>query len=162
MPDRISPDPKDCGASLRGGAFPIEEPLYKGSAVASARPIPSPLSLSHRSGAFEPWVVDFVRESNAISGLHREPTPAEVGAHRGLLAADAIEVGNLEMFARHVEAAAVLRSGPGLAGDATKDETDDTVASDLETIIYAARGGLATPVELHRLYRALRPFTDAN
>src|SRR4051812_46813985 len=140
----------------------MESSPYKTSDVASARPILSPLSLSHRSGAFEPWVVDFVRESNAISGIRRDPTRAEIGAHRGLLAADALEVGNLEMFARHVQVGAVLRanSAVGSASDAAAEA--EQMRSDLDTIVCAVRTGLATPFELHRLYRMLRPFTDAN
>lgn len=57
---------------------------------------------------------EFVRESNRIEGIHRDPTDAEISAHRVLLALPGIAVSDLEDFVKVVQPDAVLRRRPGL------------------------------------------------
>ncbi len=95
----------------------------------------------------------FVRWSNLLSGIHREPNPAEVAAHRGFIAADDLRVENLLMFVHHVQRGAALRR-TGKLPDGTLEQ--------LKPLISAARDDLCSPDDLLARFRRLRPFTDAN
>jgi hypothetical protein len=118
------------------------------------------MGLDVHAAAFGEWVQRFVRASNRMSGIVREPTPAEISAHRGLLAANTLRVENLEMFVHHV-AGARMRG----AADAEPDGEPISAAelkADLATIVMAAQTQNASPARLHRIYTMLRPFTDGN
>ncbi len=112
--------------------------------------------------ALAAWVPDFVRVSNTLSGILRDPTSEEIAAHRGLFAANVLRVENLEMFVEHVASGARLRSEPDVGVD------DDGLLfrveprNDLATIVAAARTFAAPPQRLYRLYTLLHPFTDGN
>lgn len=114
------------------------------------------------AAALGDWVREFVRVSNRMAGILRDPTAAEVAAHRGLLAVNTLRVENFEVFLQHIAPGAGFRDSlddgdPEPEGDSTSD-----ARSDLATIVQAARTRSATPERLHRLYRQLRPFTDGN
>lgn len=116
------------------------------------------MALDFYAPAFGGWVRDFVRHSNAMAGIIREPTAAEVAAHRGLLAANALRIENLVMFVRHIERGAVLRNPkPGEATSASPD-----VRAELDAILAEARTLSAPADHLHSEFERLRPFTDAN
>jgi hypothetical protein len=105
------------------------------------------------------WVPDFVRISNRMAGIDREPTSSEISAHRGLLAANALRVENLEMFVHHVAEGARVRD------DRSPDEEAPSAAeikADLATIVLAAQKRATSPQRLHRIYTMLSPFTDGN
>ena len=110
--------------------------------------------------AFGDWVVDFVRENNRLAGILRDPSPAEIGAHRGLLAARTLRVEHLTIFVHHVQASAKLRADAA-AGEKVWRRRASVYAA-LEGIILTAQEGLFCPYRLYRLYMLLRPFTDAN
>jgi hypothetical protein len=116
------------------------------------------MALDFYAPAFGGWVQDFVRRSNAMAGITRDPTAAEVAAHRGLLAANALAVDNLVMFVRHIERGAVLRSEDT---SPLKDRAPD-IRAELDAILAEARTLAAPPDRLHRDFEALRPFTDGN
>jgi hypothetical protein len=117
------------------------------------------MGLDIHAAALGGWVREFVRVNNRMAGILREPTPAELGAHRGLLAANSLCVENLEVFVQHVAPGAGWRmrssEDDGRGGEAGPRQ-------DLETIVRAAKENRASATEIHRLYRLLRPFTDAN
>jgi hypothetical protein len=104
------------------------------------------------------WVPDFVRVSNRMAGIDREPTPAEISAHRGLLAANALRVENLEMFVHHIAKGAHVRDN--------RSDDDAPSAAELKaalaTIVLAAQKRAASPQRLHRIYTMLNPFTRGN
>jgi hypothetical protein len=122
------------------------------------------MDLDIHAAALGDWVPDFVRVSNRIAGITRDPTAAEIGAHRGLLAANSLRVENLELFVHHIEPGAALRDSsqteaePGDMGSASTVD----LRADLATIVRAARTRSASPYRLHRIYGLLRPFTDGN
>jgi hypothetical protein len=105
------------------------------------------------------WVPDFVRISNRMAGIDREPTPSEISAHRGLLAANALRVENLEMFVHHVAEGARVRDDRLLDHDA---QSPAEIKADLAMIVLAAQKQAASPERLHRLYTMLSPFTGGN
>lgn len=117
------------------------------------------MRLDINPAALGDWVPHFVRASNRLAGINREPTAAEISAHRGLLAANSLRVENLEQFVRHVAGGARLREAPGI-GDRGTEATH--LRADLATIVEAARAKATSPARLHRIYSMLRPFTDGN
>ena len=110
------------------------------------------------------WVPDFVRISNRMAGITREPTVSEISAHRGLLAANALRVENLEMFVHHVAQGAQVRSETGARAVSADEEitSAEELKADLATIVLAAQKQAASPQRLHRIYTMLSPFTDGN
>lgn len=120
------------------------------------------MSLDIHAAALGDWVSDFVRGSNRISGILREPTAAELAAHRGLLAAGSLRVENLELFTHHVAPGAVLRGSPGVDAASCDEMPAADIRADLDTILLAAQTRSASPQRLHRIYKMLRPFTDGN
>jgi hypothetical protein len=118
------------------------------------------MGLDIHAAALGGWVPAFVRLSNRLAGITREPTAAEISAHRGLLAANSLRVENLELFIKHVAPGAGLRDRRGPRADATSSQT--TLREDLTTLVVAARTKSASPARLHKIYRNLRPFTDGN
>ena len=120
------------------------------------------MGLDIHTAALGGWVPDFVRVSNRMAGITRDPTVAEISAHRGLLAVNALRVENLELFIRHIAPGAGLRDTPEAEAPEETPAAGDDLRSDLATIIQAAQTRSASPSRLHRIYRRLRPFTDGN
>ena len=58
-------------------------------------------------------LTDFIRESNRIEGIIREPVPVEILAHEELLSCDRVTVGVLKQFVYRV-ANAELRDKVGM------------------------------------------------
>ena len=103
---------------------------------------------------------DFVRESNRIEGIDRDPTDKEFLVHADLMSRDGISVGDMERFVAIVQPGAVIRNRVGL---------DVRVGNHI-----APRGGAHMERELHGIlqdpspyrahiqYEMLHPFTDGN
>lgn len=106
---------------------------------------------------------DFVRESNRIEGIRREPTDNEVSAHKMLLAGAEITVFDLEAFVKVIQPGAVLRRHLGLnvrVGDHIAPEGGPKIVDDLHDILRETNGD--DPYALHHEYETLHPFTDGN
>jgi hypothetical protein len=107
-------------------------------------------------------VANFVRESNDIEGIFRQPYEEEIAAHIMILEAPEITVDHLEEFVSVVQPGARLRDKPGL---------NVRVGSHVAPI-----GGPEIRVRLRKLLRltettafhsycafeSLHPFTDGN
>jgi len=120
------------------------------------------MGLDVHPAALGDWVPSFVRVSNRMAGIARDPTAAEVSAHRGLLAANTLRVENLELFVHHVADGAHVREGAEFKPDEEAPTTAAELRADLGTIVLAAQTRSASPLRLHRIYTLLRPFTDGN
>lgn len=120
------------------------------------------MSLDINAVALGDWVPIFVRANNRLAGIDREPTEAEVGAHRGLFAANTLRVGNLEMFVHHVAGGAQVREAGRDASEGEEGCSAAELRADLATIVMAAQSGAVSPIRLHRIITLLRPFTDGN
>ena len=107
------------------------------------------MGLDIHVAALGDWVPEFTRVNNRMAGITREPTAAEISAHRGLLAINALRVENLELFVHHIAPGAGLR-GAEDSGAAADAESAD-LRADLATIIAAARVRSASPDRLHRI-----------
>lgn len=109
------------------------------------------------------WLHSFVRESNRVEGIQRDPLDSEIRAHADFLAIDSITSPALVAFVR-VVAAAPLRNRRGLdvrvgahLPPRGGPEIEDRLS---ELLAIAHRGGDA--FDVHRAYETLHPFMDGN
>jgi hypothetical protein len=108
---------------------------------------------------------DFVRESNRIEGIHREPTKQEVAAHRHFLEIEGmVRPWHLRDFVLEV-ANAPMRLEPGMnviVGGHRPMEGGPMVGWELDNLCDYAGTELPSPYELHVRYERLHPFMDGN
>lgn len=112
-------------------------------------------------------LIDFVRESNFIEGIIREPKHTELRAHERFLASPRVTVAALQDFVTAVQPDAVLRSIPGLnvgVGSYRAPSGGPGIVDELTKILeHARRGSTEQEVFLvHHRYENLHPFTDGN
>ena len=108
-------------------------------------------------------LVDFVRESNRIEGILRDPTEDEIAAHRLLIALDKIAVPDLEIFVAVVQPGARLRRQHGWnvqVGNHVAPPGGPAIEASLVDMLISMewRGAYET----HLAYEDLHPFTDGN
>ena len=102
----------------------------------------------------------FVRESNRIEGILREPLSCEIQAHETFLAARPT-ITSLEHFVSAIQPNAVLRNKPGLdvvVGRYRPPGGGLHIEADLTRLLATLRD----PYVSHQEYEALHPFTDGN
>lgn len=107
----------------------------------------------------------FVKESNWIEGIKREPLPQELQAHERFLASDGIYPELFVEFVKVVQPGAVLRNKPGLdvrVGDHTPPRGNANIYFKLLVICNQVMGGELDVYNAHVAYEALHPFTDGN
>ena len=107
---------------------------------------------------------DFVRESNRIEGILREPQPDEISAHEDLLLLSKITVPDLERFISIIAPNRPLRNRVGMnvsVGNHIAPEGGPDIPNALEYILAQARSG-GNPYQVHREYETLHPFMDGN
>lgn len=113
---------------------------------------------------YERPLLDFIRESNRIEGLHHDPE-RDLLAHQRLLDGP-LGIGSVQEFVSAVQPGAELRSRQGLnvrvgrhiappGGKAIKDALDNFL-SRMQT------PGCIKPWDAHVEYETLHPFTDGN
>lgn len=107
-------------------------------------------------------LVNFVRESNRIEGIVREPHHHEIAAHHQFLALEKITIDDMRKFVATV-AGAPLRNQSGMdvrVGNHIAPPGGCEIVFRLENILDRAenRGAYKT----HLAYEALHPFMDGN
>lgn len=108
--------------------------------------------------------MDFVRESNRIEGIHRDPTAEEVRAHDKLIAMPFITVDDLLAFVGVYQPDAELRTRAGLdvrVGKHFPPPGGAAIGYALEDLLARAEHS-ANPYSIHVEYETLHPFTDGN
>ncbi len=109
-------------------------------------------------------LADFVRESNRIEGILREPTEYELAAHAAFLPLETVTVADMESFVREV-AARPLRRTAGQdvrVGDHLPPRGGPSVEAHLEDLLLGVNNGNLAPYEAHVRYETLHPFLDGN
>lgn len=110
-------------------------------------------------------LIDFVRESNRIENIHRDPTPNEVHAHKRFLEAPEISVQLLEDFVAAIEPGAILRRKVGLNVRVWKHIAPPGgpgIEINLKDILSAVNYHSHSAHSIHLAYEELHPFTDGN
>lgn len=109
---------------------------------------------------------EFVRESNRIEGIEREPTTTEIEAHKEFLRYKTITVPRLKQFVS-VVAGASLRDQPGMdvrIGSHVPIPGGPRVRELLDGILFGVNHPTwdLGPYSTHLDYEELHPFTDGN
>ena len=109
-------------------------------------------------------LLEFVRESNRIEGIFRDPTSAEALAHLSVLKAKRITQYVLRAFVQIV-ANAPLRDKPGLdvfVGNHQPPIGGPHVPEALDRVLQGVNDKNANPYTVHAKYETLHPFMDGN
>lgn len=114
-----------------------------------------------------PLLAQFVRESNLIEGIRRDPTADEVTAHEVFLAAPKVTISLLKEFLAAVQPDARLRIQSGLdvsVGHYRPPPGGQEVGAELNRILTIVTRGLSEQEIFfaHHRYENLHPFTDGN
>lgn len=106
----------------------------------------------------------FVVESNRIEGIDREPTEAEIEAHRVFLALRELTISDVEAFVFAV-AKALLRDQPGMdvrVGQHIAPEGGPQIRAELVELLADIQAFDLSEYEGHVAYETLHPFMDGN
>ena len=109
-------------------------------------------------------LVDFIRESNRIEGIVREPHDHEIMAHRRVLVLDKITIDDIKHFVATV-AGAPLRDQPGMdvrIGNHIPQSGGNIMVKKLDRILWKASDHSWSAHEVHCEYERLHPFMDGN
>lgn len=112
-------------------------------------------------------IAEFVRESNKIEGILREPTKSEIGAHEDFLRTSAacLEEKTLCDFVAVVAPGNLLREKAGMdvrVGNHIAPRGGPKISDDLIDILVECAEGFGDPYEIHHRYETLHPFMDGN
>lgn len=109
-------------------------------------------------------LVSFVRESNRIEGIHRDPTAAEIEAHRAFLALDGIAITDVQALVAVLAPGHRIRDQHGLnvrVGNHIAPSGGPDIREALQVILQDVNID-GDPFDTHRAYETLHPFTDGN
>lgn len=115
-----------------------------------------------------PQELEFIRESNRIEGIKREPNEREIAEFERFLAQDEITIFQMMVFVNAYQPDAELRDKPGLdvyVGNHRPPRGDITIRTRLEDILKDAnkyKGDYEMAYRIHQRYETLHPFTDCN
>ena len=107
-------------------------------------------------------VVEFVRESNRIEGIRREPTAGEIAAHKVFFGLQRVTVPDVERLVSEL-AGAELRDRPGM-NVRVGSHRPIPGGPQIRNALWSLLDGLddLTPFEAHVVYETLHPFMDGN
>ena len=107
--------------------------------------------------------MDFIRESNRIEGILREPTDAEFREHIRFTSLAEVDIGDLVHFVSVYQPDAQLRRKPGMnvrVGNHFPPPGGKHIVDQLKAIL--ARQNELSAYELHQQFESLHPFLDGN
>lgn len=107
---------------------------------------------------------EFVRESNRIENIHRDPTRKEIDAHNMFVLLPRITIEDVIDFVRVMQPDAVLRDNISVprvrVGNHIAPPSGSEIREQLGWMLMGIHN--KTPYELHCEYLNLHPFTDGN
>ena len=108
----------------------------------------------------------FVAESNRIEGIHLEPTPEEIRAHREFIARKRVKVQHVQALVAVCQPNAVLRATTDIhgvrVGNHVAPPSGPKIVADLDLLLRRIASDALTPWSAHVAYETLHPFTDCN
>ena len=114
-------------------------------------------------------LTDFVRESNRIEDIHRDPSPVEMIAHMAFLKLLRVHTIDLEQFVEKIQPGAQLRREVGMdvcVGNYNPPPGGLAIADRLEELLVWGEDLSPSDTLLiwhyHLEYEQLHPFTDGN
>lgn len=112
-----------------------------------------------------PFLEEFVRESNRIEGITRDPTPAELEAtDRFICLPTTPTVADLENLVHVLQPGAHIRVIEGMdvrVGNHLPPKGGPIIQPLLEGVLFQIEDG-KSPWRVHTLYETLHPFMDGN
>ena len=111
----------------------------------------------------EPWLREFVRESNHIEGIDREPSHEEIAATERLIGLPVVTVDDLSALVAVCAPGHRLRDKPNLnvrVGNHIAPRGGPAIRKALEDLL--ANAETIGAYRLHVEYEMLHPFTDGN
>lgn len=113
----------------------------------------------------EQELTDFIRESNRIEGISREPADAELAVAREFLEGNDVIIVKLCALVSIFQPGAVLRNKIGLnvrVGGHIAPPGGQNITDRLARLLDRIRANAEHPYLLHREYETQHPFTDGN
>jgi hypothetical protein len=110
------------------------------------------------------FIQNFIRESNAIERIYRDPTPEESLATERFLELEKITLEDLQDYVSACQPDAELRDREGLnvyIGNYVPPAGGISIKTRLEDILNDANND-SDPFRVHKQYESLHPFTDGN
>lgn len=110
----------------------------------------------------------FVKESNRIEGILRDPTPDEIEAHKRFINGETVGIAELQAFVAVIQPNAVLRDRAGLdvrVGAHIAPRGGIEIVHRLERLFNQMKAhgdGPARAWTVHCEYEWIHPFTDGN
>ena len=112
---------------------------------------------------------DFVRESNRIEGILRDPKPEEMAEFQRFIDLETVTVEDIQHFVSIYQPrfpVGVLRSSPDIPGVRVGNHIAPPSGTDirarLDHLVRCANAGTMSAWEVHTAYEYLHPFTDGN
>src|SRR6266446_6491357 len=112
-----------------------------------------------------PGFVDFIRESNRIEGILRDPTEDEIAAHEQLLALAQLTPTTVGDFQAVIAPGKPLRERPGMnvrVGNHIAPEGGPNIIHRLQRILSNANDASRSPWSVHVAFETLHPYMDGN
>lgn len=109
-------------------------------------------------------IYNFVVESNKIEGITREPTKAEIEAHKRFIMLDKVTIDDLVDFVKVVQPDAQLRNLPNIPGVRVGNHIAPPSGPYIQQHLQYILDNIwdLTPYRQHCEYLTLHPFTDGN
>lgn len=111
------------------------------------------------------YLIDFVRESNRIEGILRDPTDDEIAATAELIGVERLVLTDLCCFVSIVQPGAELRERPGMnvrVGNHVPPRGGPGIKTELVSLLEGAEHNFKNPWVMHCRYETLHPFMDGN
>ena len=108
---------------------------------------------------------DFIRESNHIERISRDPSRAEVEEYWCFMKLRCVEIEDLILFVSIYQPGMRLRTEKGMnvfVGSYTPPPGGPEIRKKLQALLDALNEHKLSPFELHLAYENLHPFTDCN